>query len=129
MKDNFLLDKIQIDSTIGKQKGRQETINKEAIRSAMKQKGSTYRNVAKRLKISPSTVYRAMKGYREMDLNTKDKSDEVSKLNKDLENKQEQINQLYMEIQGLKGLIFPEVKEKKFLNLKLFGFRINIEKD
>lgn len=64
-----------------------------------------------------------------MDLNIEDESNELNRLKKTVENKQEQINQLYMEIQGLKGLIFPEVKAKKILNFKLLGFRINIEKD
>jgi hypothetical protein len=45
-----------------------------------------------------------------------------------LKEKQELINQLHMEIEGLKGLIFPEVKNKKLLNFKLFGVKINIEK-
>lgn len=64
-----------------------------------------------------------------MDLNIEDESNELNKLKKTLKTKQEEINQLHMEIQGLKGLIFPEVKVNEFLNFKLFGFRINIEKD
>lgn len=55
----------------GKFKGKQEYIDKGVIRSAMAEKGSTYRNVAESLNVSPSTVYRAMLGYRKIDLERK----------------------------------------------------------
>ena len=64
--------------------------------------------------------------------NLKDQIYNIGKVHSDrlfqLKEKQEVINQLHMEIEGLKGLIFQEVKNKKLLNFKLFGFQINVER-
>lgn len=45
----------------GKYKGRKKTIDTEAIRSAMKEEGASFRKVAKKLNVSLSTVQRALK--------------------------------------------------------------------
>lgn len=45
-----------------------------------------------------------------------------------LKEKQEQINQLHMEIQGLKGLIFPENTNVEKFSFKLFGHKLKLYK-
>ena len=43
-----------------------------------------------------------------------------------IDKKQEEINQLHMEIQGLKGLIFHENKDVEKISLKLFGHKLKL---
>lgn len=133
----------------GKFKGKQEYIDKGVIRSAMAEKGSTYRNVAESLNVSLSTVYRAMLGYRKIDLERKGVTEEAcdfsdgyykisvekSNISKTqdlllkLDEKQEKINQLHMEIEGLKSLIFPpENKELDKIILSFCGYKLKITK-